>query len=150
MFYILPLVAAITYTLDTSAQLASLILDFAIQRPGSRKMEKEADLIGLLMMAKSCYDPDGAVSFWKRMAKEDQFAPPQFASTHPSSENRILAIQEWLPQAQEARAASDCGSTIGYASAFSKTFESDPFRSQRARRPAPMQDTPRKDDDDFW
>ena len=47
MFYILPLVAALTFTLDTSAQLASLLLDFIIQRPGSRAMEREADLLGL-------------------------------------------------------------------------------------------------------
>ena len=98
------------------------------------------------------YDPDGAITFWKRMTKAEQFAPPQFVSTHPSSENRILAIQKWLPQAQEARAASDCGNTIGYANAFSKSFQSDPFRRQPARRPVPVQEPPRRDDDDddFW
>ena len=49
MFYILPIVIALSYYFDTSAQYASLILDFAVQRPGSRKMETEADLLGLLM-----------------------------------------------------------------------------------------------------
>ena len=130
MAYIIPLILLIVYSFDTSAQLASLILDFAVQRPGSRKMETEADRLGLLMMAKSCYDPEGAVTFWKRMAKAERSAPPQFASTHPSSENRILALQKLLPQAQEVRATSECGSTIGYVNAFAEAFESDPFRSR--------------------
>ena len=151
MFYILPLVAAITYALDTSAQLASLILDFAVQRPGSRKMETEADLLGLLMMAKSCYNPEGAVTFWKRMAKAEQFAPPQFASTHPSSQTRIQAIENWLPQAQEARATSGCLDTIGFSEAFATSFPSGPIRRQPDRRPVPVREVPRRDDDDdFW
>ena len=108
---------------DISVQTTALAIDFAIQRPGSRQMETEADLLGLLMMAQSCYNPAGAVSFWQRMAKAEQYEPPQFASTHPSHASRIVAMKEWLPRAQEARANSECGNTIGYADAFSKAFQ---------------------------
>ena len=62
------------------------------------------------------------------MAKAEQYAPPQFLSTHPSSESRILAIQEWLPKAQEARAASDCGRTIGFADDFARAFDTTHFQ----------------------
>lgn len=62
-----------------------------------------------------------------------------------------MAIQKWLPQAQEARASSDCGNTVSYANAFSKTFQTDPLVRQRARRPVPVRESPRRnDDDDFW
>ena len=114
-------------------------------------MEREADHLGLLMMAKACYNPEGAISFWERMVKEEQYAPPQFASTHPSSQNRILAIQGLLPQAEAAREASECGNTIGYADAFAKSFQSEPLRQRDLRRPVQIQEAPRRsDDDDFW
>lgn len=158
MLVFIPLLAL---SFDVSAQLSSVVLDFAIQRPGSRQMETEADLLGLLMMAKSCYNPEAAVSFWQRMAKAERFAPPQFASTHPNSASRIAAIQQWLPRAQEARANSQCGNTIGYADAFSKAFRrEDPSREDPSREvfpsnrrsPEMVEESPRSgdDDDDWW
>jgi predicted Zn-dependent protease len=69
--------------------------------PWSREQESEADHIGLIYMARAGYDPDEALAFWERMAaasKGDE--PPEYASTHPSDENRIEAIRGWLPQAR--------------------------------------------------
>lgn len=85
-------------------------------------MESEADHIGLLMMAQACYDPSAAVGFWERMAKEEKYAPPQILSTHPASKNRMTVIQGWLPEAQQKRAESACGSTIGYVDEFRRAF----------------------------
>lgn len=113
---------AIAFTLDVSGQLPHLILDLVLSRPGSRKMESEADFIGLLMMAKACYDPNAAVGLWQRMSRSEQNAPPQWLSTHPASENRIARIQEWLPQAKQAANESECGSTMTYANDFKQTF----------------------------
>lgn len=61
-------------------------------------------------------------SRWERMAKEEKYAPPQILSTHPASKNRMTAIQEWLPQAQQKRAESPCGSTVGYVDEFRRAF----------------------------
>lgn len=116
------LALAATLALDVSGQLPHFILDLALSRPGSRKMESEADFIGLLMMAKACYDPNAAVGLWQRMSKADHFAPPQWLSTHPASENRIVRIQEWLPQAEETRNESECGSMINYVNDFQQAF----------------------------
>jgi len=115
---------AAALTLDVSGNLPYFILDLALSRPGSRKMESEADFIGLLMMAKACYDPSAAVGLWQRMAKAEQNAPPQWLSTHPASENRIVRIQEWLPQAEEKRNQSECGSTMSYVNEFKRAFGS--------------------------
>ncbi len=65
--------------------------------PFSRANESEADHMGLVFMALAGYDPEEAVSFWKRMAANSQGAPPEFMSTHPSSETRIEQIKELLP-----------------------------------------------------
>lgn len=68
--------------------------------PYSRTHENEADYIGLIFMAKAGYDPHAAIDFWKKMQKE--FAgkePPEFLSTHPSSEQRIKNLKKWLPEA---------------------------------------------------
>ena len=67
--------------------------------PFGRAQESEADHIGLILMAKAGYDPNGAVDFWKRMeAQAGGGKTPEFLSTHPSGERRIQQIQEWLPE----------------------------------------------------
>lgn len=111
----------ILFGIDTSG-LSRIILDLAYSRPGSRAQESEADYIGLMMMAQSCYNPDAAVGLWARMEKEEQFAPPQFLSTHPSSHNRQDRIREWLPEAHQKAASSDCRSTLDYAHEFRQAF----------------------------
>ena len=89
--------------------------------PGSRKQEEEADYIGLLMMAESCYDPSAAMGLWARMEKEEQVAPPQFLSTHPSNHNRLGKIRDWLPEAEVKRESGDCHGTAGYIDDFQRT-----------------------------
>ena len=107
---------------DVSGQFAQILIDLALSRPFSRSMESEADFIGLLMMAQACYDPRAAVGLWERMAKAEEYAPPQFLSTHPASKNRITRIQGWLPQAEEKRSESQCRATISYGEEFKKAF----------------------------
>lgn len=143
-------VAGFLFGIDSG--LSSLFLDFLVDRPGSRQMETEADQLGLLMMAKSCYDPQKAVEFWQRMAKAEQYAPPQWASTHPSSKNRILAIQNWVPEAEQARQNSGCGMTSGYMEDFNQAFQQDPPRTRRPRVivQQPVDISRETDDDDFF
>jgi len=67
----------------------------------SRKHEYEADKIGMVFMAMAGYDPQEAITFWERMSKSGAGANiPQFLSTHPSDENRIQAMKEFLPTAK--------------------------------------------------
>lgn len=68
--------------------------------PFSRTHESEADRLGLIFMSIAGYDPNGAVTFWQRMAAQKQGgSPPEFLSTHPSDETRIRKIRENLPEA---------------------------------------------------
>ncbi|MPM09449.1 Beta-barrel assembly-enhancing protease [bioreactor metagenome] len=67
----------------------------------SRKHEYEADKIGMVFMALAGYDPAESIAFWERMAASGAGANiPQFLSTHPSDENRIKAMKEFLPTAK--------------------------------------------------
>lgn len=66
----------------------------------SRDQETEADEMGLYIMATGGYDPNTAVTFWRRMQSNNSGAkPPVFLSTHPSDDQRIKNIQAKLPDA---------------------------------------------------
>jgi predicted Zn-dependent protease len=65
----------------------------------SRSHESEADKLGLVFMAMAGYDPQSAISFWKRMSEQGGQAPPQLLSTHPSDETRIADLQAFMPEA---------------------------------------------------
>lgn len=68
--------------------------------PFSRHMESEADQIGLILMAKAGYDPAASIGLWERMgALAGDARPPEFLSTHPSSDTRISQLRGWMPEA---------------------------------------------------
>lgn len=68
--------------------------------PNSRKQEYEADHFGLNFAAMAGYNPREAVPFWQRMsAAGGNQKPPEFLATHPSDENRIAKLQEYMPEA---------------------------------------------------
>ena len=57
--------------------------------PNSREQEREADDMGLELMAVAGYNPMAAVSLWRKIDAQSKSQPPEFLSTHPSNENRI-------------------------------------------------------------
>ena len=69
----------------------------------TRKKEMEADHIGLIYMARADYDPRTAIDFWERMHKETEGkpVPPQWLSTHPSHEDRVLLLHRHMAEAVE-------------------------------------------------
>ncbi|CAO3698128.1 unnamed protein product [Rhizopus stolonifer] len=90
----------------------------------SRQLEKEADLIGLKIMAKAGYNPKFAIEFWLSMLElekiveesvaevmkeekekidEDWMASPDtwFGETHPPTEERIHYLLEHLEEATD-------------------------------------------------
>ncbi|KAB2578742.1 Peptidase M48 [Lasiodiplodia theobromae] len=115
---------AIDIFLGGTGGITRMLLDLTFLKPGSRSQESEADFIGLMMMAQSCFNPEEAAALWARMEKAEQVAVPQFISTHPSSHNRQQKILEWLPEAREKQAQGDCGAILDYADAFRRKFRS--------------------------
>ncbi|CAN5145543.1 M48 family metallopeptidase [soil metagenome] len=66
--------------------------------PFSRQHELEADRLGVDYMQRAGYDPRQAVALWRMMASQSKGGPPQFASTHPSDQTRIAALEAYLKQ----------------------------------------------------
>ena len=97
-------VAAGAGGMDYGAQRAVMgvfggISQYGYALPFSRKHESEADYIGLILMARACYDPREAPRLWERMAAAGGATPPEFQSTHPSPQTRINDFQTWMPEA---------------------------------------------------
>jgi Zn-dependent protease with chaperone function len=59
----------------------------------SREAEREADQEGLRRLVAARIDPQGMVRFFELLEKEQQLAPPEFLSTHPSNPERIAVLQ---------------------------------------------------------
>jgi len=81
-----------------AVQLANIGVGLLMTLPNSRQNENEADLIGLELAARAGYNPNAAVSLWQKMAAKAGGAPPEFISTHPSSESRISNLQAAIPK----------------------------------------------------
>jgi predicted Zn-dependent protease len=74
---------------------------YGILLPFSRKHESEADYIGLILIARACFDPREAPLLWQRMSKAGGSKSLEFMSTHPNHDTRIQQLNEWMPEALE-------------------------------------------------
>jgi len=69
-----------------------------------RDFEFEADRIGMMLMAKAGYDPTAAVQFWTRFSESPAGKAGSLMISHPCDADRIAAMANNLPSAQEAYA----------------------------------------------
>ena len=82
---------------------------YGLMLPFSRNHESEADYVGLMLASAACFDPAESIGLWQRMgANSAGKAPPEFMSTHPSSDTRIQQLQGWMDEANQIR-AQFCG-----------------------------------------
>lgn len=79
-------------------ELADAAVQYGMTLPNSRANENEADLIGLELAARAGYNPNAAITLWQKMAQANAGSPPEFMSTHPSSDSRISALQAAIPK----------------------------------------------------
>ena len=86
-----------TVNRTTGMNTVGLLTQMGILNPFSRKQESEADYLGLIFSSLSGYDIRETSKIWERMKKSNKGKePPEFMSTHPSSNNRIKNINEWI------------------------------------------------------
>lgn len=76
---------------------------YGVLLPFSRNHESEADFMGLMYMARACFDPREAPEVWKRMAEGAKKSPAEFQSTHPSNATRISNFEQWMDEAMRVR-----------------------------------------------
>ena len=70
--------------------------------PFSRAHEREADVIGMMYMARAGYPPAEAVDIWDRMERATGGSSmPAFLSTHPSYDTRKENLRDWMDRARK-------------------------------------------------
>ncbi|XP_029650253.1 metalloendopeptidase OMA1, mitochondrial isoform X1 [Octopus sinensis] len=87
------------------------VVQILLDLPYSRKLETEADVVGLKLAAKACYDIREGSNFWKHMEINDklnQVTSPQWLSTHPLHSQRSQLIDHLVPKAIEVRDQCGC------------------------------------------
>ena len=67
----------------------------------NRTQEYEADKYGMIFMAMAGYNPEEAIKVQERMAAKGNGSGVDFLSTHPSSDKRIQALKDFLPEAMK-------------------------------------------------
>jgi predicted Zn-dependent protease len=103
---VLGVLGAATGVGQGGVDLAQLALEVTTNLPNSRGQEVEADRIGVELAARAGYDPRAAVTLWQKMDKAAGDGPPQFLSTHPTSEARqrdVAAYAEKVMPLYQAR-----------------------------------------------
>ncbi len=88
---------------------------YGVLYPFNRRMETEADLIGLDYMAMAGFDPRESAKLWQRMGEKNTSTMPAYMTTHPSGEDRIDSLVSHYPtalalfnKAQEEGRYPDC------------------------------------------
>ena len=81
----------------TGMNTVGLLSQIGLMNTFNRKQESEADYLGLIFCSLSGYDIRETTKIWERMKLANKGKePPEFMSTHPSSDNRIKKINEWV------------------------------------------------------
>ena len=81
----------------TGYNTVGMLAQLGIMNPFNRKQESEADYLGMIFSSLSGYDIRETVKIWERMKEYNKGKePPQFMSTHPSSDTRIRQLNEWM------------------------------------------------------
>ena len=83
--------------------MSQVMATYGLNLPYAREQESDADKSGIILMARAGFNPIATMSLWKKMKKKDaEKRMPEFASTHPSSANRISGLASQLADALEA------------------------------------------------
>ena len=81
----------------TGMNTVGMLSQIGIMNPFSRKQESEADYLGMIFSSLSGYDIRETIILWERMKELNKGKEPaEFMSTHPSSENRINNLNNWM------------------------------------------------------
>ena len=93
-------------------QLGGQLAILGVLNSFSREAEAEADAFAVRVMPNAGWDPDGLVSFFQTLSQETRGGrPPEFLSSHPTTESRIQATAQLIREEKlpEGLRESDAG-----------------------------------------
>ncbi|XP_054276488.1 metalloendopeptidase OMA1, mitochondrial-like [Macrosteles quadrilineatus] len=85
--------------LPEAAGYADYLSEIMFTLPMSRQLETEADVVGVEMMSRACFDPRQAVELWKLMDELARTNKIEWMSTHPSPGTRYQTLEKLMPGA---------------------------------------------------
>jgi predicted Zn-dependent protease len=90
------LLTLVNPTVGMAALSASMAASQQASINYTRSNEKEADRVGIALLANSNFDPQGAPSFFSKMSEKYRYAskPPAMLLTHPLPESRIADARQ--------------------------------------------------------
>uniref|UniRef100_UPI00398F3471 metalloendopeptidase OMA1, mitochondrial n=1 Tax=Pristiophorus japonicus TaxID=55135 RepID=UPI00398F3471 len=92
--------------------IQSKLIQYMFDRPYSRKLEIEADEIGLRLAAKACVDVRASSVYWQQLELVKIVSGasqiPEWFSTHPSNERRVEHLDKLIPEAIKLRENCSC------------------------------------------
>ncbi|KGJ87383.1 M48 family metalloprotease [Colwellia psychrerythraea] len=90
------LITLVNPTVGMAALSASMAASQQASINYTRGNEKEADRVGIALLATSGFDPQGAASFFSKMSAKYRYAskPPAMLLTHPMPESRITDARQ--------------------------------------------------------
>ena len=103
------------------AHIPDAVMTMGVFLPYSRLNEYEADVIGIRLMARACFDPAKMIDMLKKLgAKEHEVEHnskgmswgtlvPVFFRTHPLTEDRVTKVKLMLPEAERVY-STNCSS----------------------------------------
>ena len=76
------------------------------------------------------YDPKAAISFWEKMASQDQGTkPPPWLSTHPTHGNRIAQVRQMVANVTGDRSIEIASEDLDSGNGTTTTVNTDNQRS---------------------
>ncbi|XP_041064466.1 metalloendopeptidase OMA1, mitochondrial isoform X2 [Carcharodon carcharias] len=94
--------------------IQSKLIQYMFDRPYSRKLEIEADEVGLRLAAKACIDVRASSVYWQQLELmkivSGTFQIPEWFSTHPSNDRRVEHLDKLIPEAIKLREDCSCPS----------------------------------------
>ncbi|EIN04507.1 hypothetical protein PUNSTDRAFT_122835 [Punctularia strigosozonata HHB-11173 SS5] len=107
---LLAITTLVAAALGTDFGIANIATKLLLDLPNSRAQELEADLIGLRLCSKACYDPRAAPRVQAALADLERKHPGalriDLLATHPKSDRRAQILEQHLPEAYAMQAAS--------------------------------------------
>ncbi|XP_050527965.1 metalloendopeptidase OMA1, mitochondrial-like [Daktulosphaira vitifoliae] len=111
VFLIMALVINITLHLSSALMVTiglSILLEVFILLPLSRKIEYEADRVGMMLAAKACVDVREGERFWLLIDSLSPNRPLWWLESHPSHQSRGDHLNIRLPEFIEIRQQAKC------------------------------------------
>ncbi|KAF6752363.1 peptidase family M48-domain-containing protein [Ephemerocybe angulata] len=121
-------ISLLLQTLGLDAFISHSLTTYALALPNSRTQEREADMIGLRLMSRACYNPGAAPAMFARLGQIEKSVASrsslEFLQTHPASENRVKYLEKALPEAyQIVEANPECAQVRQQLNAFRETAQ---------------------------